>query len=358
MWPEFRIFLPDIEKGRQMRSKRINFITAVIWLSLALSAALPVNAKGCVPDEVERLWENEEDISYIVDFLDYDGNFLDSKICTYGQRLEDIIVPEREEDEEYTYRFTGWQPELCEVVTEGAAYMAVYEKIPKDGSDPELPEISSNSQDKNSPETTGPKSPDQIYSISYEVVPIHIETPVPVPTPVLTPESLDLHVGKIQNITVPVIHTSKTAGENGAENELSAETSSEASQVKNSGASVSAADKILPTDIPGEQAGTGKKQESTEKKTPSEGTGKNEKAGAQAQNADVKACDTQDAGPRKGGGTETGKAEEPVEEKKQAASHASFGRWADTGENGIPVFILLAGILGCCLYIWRREKGN
>ena len=343
-----------------MKSTRINFITAVICLSLALSAALPVNARGCVPDEVERPWENEEDISYIVDFLDYDGNFLDSKICTYGQSLEDIIVPEREEDEEYTYRFTGWQPELCEVVTEGAAYMAVYEKIPKDGSDPELPEISSNSQEKNSPETTGPKSPDQIYSISYEVVPIQIETPVPVPTPALTPESLNLHVGKIQNITVPVIHTSKTAGENGTENESFSETSSEASleasQVKDTGASVSVADKSLPTDIPSEQSGTGKKQESTEKKAPSEGTGKNEKAGSQAGNADVRASDTQNAGPRKSGGTKNGRAEEPVEEKKQAASHASFGRWEGTKENEIPVFILLAGILWCCLYIWHREK--
>lgn len=54
-----------------MKSTRINFITAVICLSLALSAALPVNARGCVPDEVERPWENEEDISYIVDFLDW-----------------------------------------------------------------------------------------------------------------------------------------------------------------------------------------------------------------------------------------------------------------------------------------------
>ena len=121
---------------------------------------------------------------------------------------------------------------------------------------------------------------------------------------------------------------------------------------------MSVADKSLPTDIPSEQSGTGKKQESTEKKAPSEGTGKNEKAGSQAGNADVRASDTQNAGPRKSGGTKNGRAEEPVEEKKQAASHASFGRWEGTKENEIPVFILLAGILGCCLYIWHREKRN
>lgn len=196
-----------------MKNTRGNLIVLAVFLTgICLSAGSSVDVKGSMLEESGVFGENSEDISYIIDFMDYDGSFLDSKICTYGQKLEDIKIPEREEDEEYTYRFMGWEPEFCDVVTESAAYLAVYEKIPKDGSDPVSTEVSSNSAEKTEDGnkcTKSPKSPDQIYAISYDVVPIHVETPVPetpAPVPPEVFDSVDVHVGKIREISVPVIH--------------------------------------------------------------------------------------------------------------------------------------------------------
>lgn len=198
-----------------MKNTRRNLIVLAVFLTgICLSVGSSVDASGSMLGESGLVDENLEDISYIIDFMDYDGSFLDSKICTYGQKLEDIITPERKEDEEYTYRFMGGEPELCDVVTESAAYLAVYEKIPKDGSDPVITEVSSNSVEKTEDGDKCTKSPDQIYSISYEVVPIQVETPVPeTPAPETSApvsdevfDSVDVHVGKIRDISVPVIH--------------------------------------------------------------------------------------------------------------------------------------------------------
>ncbi len=192
-------------KEKQMKNTRRNFIVLAVFLTgICLSVGSSVDVRGSMLGETGVLGENSEDISYIIDFMDYDGSFLDSKICTYGQKLEDIKIPERKEDEEYTYRFMGWEPELCDVVTESAAYFAVYERIPKDGSDPVITEVSSNSVEKTENEDKRTKSPGQIYAISYDVVPIPVETPAPVEDEVL--DSLDIHVGKIRDISVPVIH--------------------------------------------------------------------------------------------------------------------------------------------------------
>lgn len=179
-----------------MKNTSGKMIVMAVGLGICLSA-IPVSVKGSLPEGADAFQGEVEDISYIVDFFDYDGNFLDSRICIYGEKLEDIKVPERAEDEEYTYRFTGWEPGLCEIVTESAAYMAVYEKIPKDGSDPVIPEVSSNSLERAEPGNIHPESPKQISSISYEVVPIPAERSAEAPAeesaeaPAETPDHAD-----------------------------------------------------------------------------------------------------------------------------------------------------------------------
>ncbi len=71
--------------------------------------------------------------SYIIDFLDYDGNILDSRLCAYGEKIENVVVPKREQDERYIYEFAGWEPQLSEIATECMVYTAVYRKIAKEG---------------------------------------------------------------------------------------------------------------------------------------------------------------------------------------------------------------------------------
>lgn len=371
MWQESRIFLPDDEKRetKPMKNTRAKFIAAVIGLSLCMTSAVSVNVKGCGPDDLQ-ITENPDDISYIIDFLDYDGNFLDSKICTYGQKLEDIRIPQREEDEEYTYRFTGWEPELNEVVTEGAAYIAVYEKIPKDGSNPEMPEVSSNSQEKPIPENSNPapKSPDQIYSISYEVVPIQVETPIPTPVPVLapavTPGGLELHVGKIHNMTVPVIHTSKAVKENMGEavNGPSADASLEEAGEKDSDAVLAGTVKDKNTSPARKKGKPGAGQKAENKGVPGDstkteggttGAGEKTKRGGMEENAETEPGNTENKD-----NAETGKEEGAVEDIRPETSQAFFGKQVSAVENQVPVSLILSGSLGWGLCIWHRERKN
>lgn len=170
-------------KNPEWKGNRFLFVLAAgVFFFLS---AVPAKAEGSLTEGegilAEITQEDWGEISYVVDFFDYDGEFLDSRICGYGEKLEDIKIPEREEDEEYTYRFTGWEPELCETVTESAAYVAVYEKIPKDGSDPVKDEELSNSQEKPRPEETHPEEPKQISAISYDVVSFVVEKSEEVP---------------------------------------------------------------------------------------------------------------------------------------------------------------------------------
>ena len=73
---------------------------------------------------------------YEVTFYDEDGKtvLLETATYDYGTKPEDITTPEtptKEEDDQYTYEFEGWDPELAEV-TKNAAYTAKYKKVLKE----------------------------------------------------------------------------------------------------------------------------------------------------------------------------------------------------------------------------------
>ena len=64
---------------------------------------------------------------YTITFYDSDSTKLDSRIWAFGQ-TPTCISPAKPEDEDYTYRFKGWQPEVVPV-TASADYYATYDSI-------------------------------------------------------------------------------------------------------------------------------------------------------------------------------------------------------------------------------------
>ena len=69
-------------------------------------------------------------IDYTVKFIDYNGSVLSEKTYHYG---DEVTVPddhEREEDEKYTYSFSGWDKEVTEVKG-NETYTATYEATEK-----------------------------------------------------------------------------------------------------------------------------------------------------------------------------------------------------------------------------------
>ncbi|MBO6158636.1 MAG: leucine-rich repeat protein [Firmicutes bacterium] len=67
---------------------------------------------------------------YTVTFLDYDGKTVlqEATAYDYGTKASDIVLPKdpvRASDDEYTYEFSGWTPELKDV-TANVVYTAVY----------------------------------------------------------------------------------------------------------------------------------------------------------------------------------------------------------------------------------------
>ncbi len=141
--------------------RRIRFMLA-LTASICLSATTFSYVGADYMDIYGFFEESSENSCYIIDFMDCDGNLLDSKICAYGEKLTDIITPEPKEDEKYIYQFAGWEPQISETVTECAAYMATYQKIRKDGAKGLAPE-----------EIT------QVSSTSYDVTRFTLETPTP-----------------------------------------------------------------------------------------------------------------------------------------------------------------------------------
>ncbi|MBO4788482.1 MAG: hypothetical protein J5531_06225, partial [Lachnospiraceae bacterium] len=74
---------------------------------------------------------------YEVTFYDEDGKtvLLETATYDYGTKPEDIATPEKtptkKADDQYTYEFEGWDPDLAEV-TKNAAYTAKYKKVLKE----------------------------------------------------------------------------------------------------------------------------------------------------------------------------------------------------------------------------------
>ncbi len=69
-------------------------------------------------------------IEYTVKFVDYDNREISSKTYHYGDRVTVPGDPEREEDETYTYSFSGWDKEITEVKG-NETYTATYEATEK-----------------------------------------------------------------------------------------------------------------------------------------------------------------------------------------------------------------------------------
>lgn len=192
-------------KNTTRRMIALAAVTALCLYAVPVKAeGSPKDGKGILPEILQR---EPEEISYIVDFLDHDGEFLDSRICEYGEKLGDIEEPERAEDEEYTYRFMGWEPELCETVTESAMYTAVYEKIPKDGSDPIVNEVSSNAAERTVSDNTLPQGKRQVSAISYDVIPFVVEKPT------VTPEEKSEELSPEKITGIPAEEPERIAGQ-------------------------------------------------------------------------------------------------------------------------------------------------
>lgn len=71
-----------------------------------------------------------EYVEYTVIFKNFDGTVLSEEIYRYGDNVTVPNDPCREEDEEYTYSFKGWDKEIASV-TCNAVYTAVFDKNEK-----------------------------------------------------------------------------------------------------------------------------------------------------------------------------------------------------------------------------------
>lgn len=205
------------------------FIMATAAISLL--SAIPVQAAGAVSGNIPVFSQEEiETISYIIDFLDYDGNLLDSKVCMYGEKLENIPIPERPEDEQYIYQFAGWEPELQETVSDCAFYTAVYERKAKSAADGDNGSGQDSDENEFEPETeeqsefspkvlsngTDPERLSQISAISYDVISFQTEEkeeritsdPVPAISEKPLPEKTDSQSPPVPSL--PVNSVSKT----------------------------------------------------------------------------------------------------------------------------------------------------
>lgn len=135
-------------------------------------------------------------VSYVVDLLDWDGEILDSRICQYGDRLDDVRVPETWTDGEYTYQFSRWDPELPEIITGSMAFTAVYQKTTDSVSCPDMPEQeTSDPIAKAASDRSNDIPPDrvtQVSSTSYDVTRFHVETPTPSPEAAAPPTGTPL----------------------------------------------------------------------------------------------------------------------------------------------------------------------
>ncbi len=69
-------------------------------------------------------------IDYTIVFKDYDGTVLSEKTYHYGDEVTIPDDPEREEDETYTYSFSGWNKEITEVKG-NETYTATFEATEK-----------------------------------------------------------------------------------------------------------------------------------------------------------------------------------------------------------------------------------
>ncbi len=184
--------------------RRSGAVLAALVLSMLSTAPVHANVEGM--DVMDVFPEVPGSVSYVIDFFDQDGELLDSRICTYGERLEDIITPVDKEEGACVYRFTGWEPELSEVVTDSVAYMAVYEKIggTEDSTESVVSGAEIKEPDETATKTTSDAYPggvERVSSTSYDVTPFHIETPTKVPE--IPEERPDVEEEETSDVYIP-----------------------------------------------------------------------------------------------------------------------------------------------------------
>ena len=79
------------------------------------------------------------DVEFTVTFVNEDGEVLYTVEVPYGEMpVYEGEEPTKDEDDDYTYEFTGWDPELAEA-TEDATYTAVFEATEKEPEEIEEP---------------------------------------------------------------------------------------------------------------------------------------------------------------------------------------------------------------------------
>ena len=98
-----------------------------------------------------------EAIDYTVKFVDYDGTLISSVNYNYGDEVSVPADPEREADETYTYKFTGWDKEIVKVA-EDTTYTATYEQ--KEIVPEKEPEVEAD-EDVTDPEPVKPVVPER-----------------------------------------------------------------------------------------------------------------------------------------------------------------------------------------------------
>jgi hypothetical protein len=82
----------------------------------------------------EKKDDNQEDEYFTVNFY-VDNNLYSSKKYKFGDKLEMPETPTKEETQEYTFSFTGWEPTVVSVVTKNVDYHGSFKQTKKAGSD-------------------------------------------------------------------------------------------------------------------------------------------------------------------------------------------------------------------------------
>ena len=81
---------------------------------------------ACVGNAVYTATYTETYIEYTVKFLNEDGTEITTATYHYGDTVVVPEAPAKEADEEYTYEFAGWTPEVAATVAGNAEYTATY----------------------------------------------------------------------------------------------------------------------------------------------------------------------------------------------------------------------------------------
>ena len=145
MWDMDYLFVSEIPVYSEpvwVWSDELDSATVTFDRSDGYSATLDADVvktedKGVITYTATAVFNNEtytdvktEYIEYKIQFVDHDGTVIDEKTYHYGDTVTVPEDPKRDEDDNYTYTFKGWDKEIASV-TEDAVYTATYEAAEK-----------------------------------------------------------------------------------------------------------------------------------------------------------------------------------------------------------------------------------